>query len=139
MSADNPFKPPEAVVDDIDVGDAASRTPVIALGLAGLLQVGWFASASEGFFTLASAGALLPIGLLLALAGEACLAVAIVRMAWRQRRPWKTFAAAAVLLAGTVVVWRSLPFGELVPFLVGGLLAAIGWRLARARVVASAA
>ena len=137
MSADNPFRPPEAVVDDIAVGDAASRAPVIALGLAGLLQVGWFAVAGEGFFALANAGALLPIGLLLALAGEACLAVAIVRMAWRQRRPWKTFAGALVLLAGTAVAWRSLPLGMLTGFLVGMVLAAIGWRLARTRAAAS--
>ena len=139
MSADNPFRPPEAVVDDIAVDDAAARSPVIALGLAGLLQVGWFASVCEGFFRLTDVAALTPIGLLLALAGEACLAVAIVRMAWRQRRPWKTFAAAVVLLAGAAVAWRALSFGVLVLFLAGVLLAAIGWRLARPRAVARVA
>ena len=132
MSTDNRFKPPAAVVDD--VGVAASRTPMILLALVGLLQLGWFASRSVAMVSLVSTGAANPMGLLLVLGGEACLAVALLLAAWRQRRPQKTFVAAVVLLAGSVWWWRSLPFFFLGWFVLGTAIAAIGWTLGRARV-----
>ncbi len=135
MSADSRFKPPAAVVDD--VGGTASRAPVIALAVAGVAQACWFAVIAAALLTLVDKGALVPIGLVFAVAGEACLCVAIVRAVWHRSRPQRTFFAALVSLAACVWMWHLLPFYGLGPLVLGLVIAGIGWKLARADSLAT--
>ena len=135
MSADNRFKPPAAVVDD--VGVTASRAPLLVLATVALTQFLWFAFQVGSFVELVSANALPPIGLLLAVAGEACLFVATVRATWRQGRPQKTFFAAVVLFAACMGVWRSLTPHFFGVFVLGMVAAAMGWKVVRERAAAS--
>ena len=137
MSADDRFKPPTAVVDD--VGVAPSRGPLLTFGLAGLIQFSWVASKSGAFLQLVGANALSPIGLVFALAGELCLALAIYRAIWLKQRPQRMFAAAVVLLAVCVALWHGLPAFILGLFVAGIAIAAICWILGRARAPATPA
>ncbi len=137
MSGDDRFKPPAAVVDD--VGVKASRGLLITVGMVGLIQFAWLASKTAAFIELVSANALSPIGLVFALAGEACLVIAIYRAIWLGHRPQRTFAAAVVLLAACVALWHGLPLYILGLFVAGMVVAAICWSLVRARTAAGGA
>ena len=130
MSAGDRFKPPAAVVDD--VGVAASRAPMLAVATAMLIQLVWVLWRGAGFLELVSANAVNPVGLLFAVAGEACLCIAVTRATWQQRRSQKLFVAAVVLFALCVWWTRAMPISWLAPFLLGMPIAAIGWTLGRA-------
>ena len=137
MSVDNRFKPPAAVVDD--VGVAGSRVPMLALAVLGLLQLVWALTRATGFLELVSANAVNPVGLLFAVAGQACLSVAVAGSTWLHRRSQKLFVAAVVLFALCVWWVRVMQIFWLGPFVLGMLIAAIGWTLGRGRASAGSA
>lgn len=134
MTADDRFKPPGAVVADIEVEPGDARAAVIVIAVAGLLQLAWVAFGARGYLELVGAGALRPIGLLFAVGGLGYLYFGIARLVLRATVRARHFVFAAVGLSLCVVSWwsgRELYLA--MPFLLGIALAAAGWRIVQVR------
>ena len=131
MNDRNPFEPPVAAV--ADVARAASRTPIIVLGLVVLLQFAWVAMHAGAYFYLVSMGAAKPIGLLFAIVGLLCLWLATIGVISAPTRGGRLFAGASLLQVGALAWWTAQPIFLLAPLVAGLVLAVAGWWLVRVR------
>ena len=142
MTSDNRFKPPEAALDSRASSGEFSRGPLIAIAVAGLLQLAWLASKLPIFFRLVSEGAMNPVGPFVCLAGCVWLYVGLLRALQKNgARGRDLFLVAVVLLLSGLMLLNAhrsfYGFLALMPFVVACVIAAIGlaltWTRSRAR------
>lgn len=99
MSSDDRFKPPMAALDPALCALPPSRGPVVAIALAGLLQLAWLTIALPAFLVAVQIGAMMPIGPLLCAVGCACLYAGLWRALPDAARGRLLFVAALAFLA----------------------------------------
>jgi hypothetical protein len=136
MTKDGRLDPPAARVADVGELPEQERGFAIALGVLVLLQLAWTALLAPFVLTLVDQGILSPLGLVLALAGELCLAAGVLRMIRRGRQGTRLFLSTLVLLLLNFVAWRGsldvtwLPRAFAMLIAVGG--ATVAWQRRRA-------
>ena len=137
MTADNPFQPPRAVVDDAAIDSPRSRLPVAALAILGGLLLLWLLRWMPLCWTLVQEGAMNPVGPLLATIGSVCLYVGLLLAIPAGVRGKNFFLAAMVLLAsGLAMLGVQVPFFALfaiAPFMLALVVATGGYLLVRTR------
>jgi len=132
------FGPLAAVMADAPVRFARGTAIVLALGT--LVQLAWATQVAYPWLVFVAHGGTPPFGLLLAVAIEACLAVAVILLALRA----DLLARLALMPVWGLVIVISVEilrgghdFIGKWPFRLAFAIAALGWLVARRRMAAS--